>query len=50
MDISLVGYKGEKTMKYVSKAASEIAGYTVDVTRTCYTPKELEMIKAALTK
>ena len=37
-------------MKYVSKAASEIAGYTVDVTRTCYTPKELEMIKAALTK
>lgn len=37
-------------MKYVSKAASEIAGYSVDVTRTCYTPKELEMIKAALTK
>ena len=32
------------------KEMREIAGYTVDVTRTCYTPKELEMIKAALTK
>lgn len=37
-------------MKYVSEAATEIVGYQVDVTRTCYTPKELEMIKKSLTK
>ncbi len=37
-------------MKYVSEAASEIVGYQVDVTRTCYTPAELEMIKKSLTK
>ncbi len=37
-------------MKYLSEAASEIAGYQVDVTRTCYTPAELAMIKKALTK
>lgn len=37
-------------MKYLSEAASEIAGYKVDVTRTCYIPAELEMIKKALTK
>ena len=37
-------------MKYLSKAASGIVGFEVDVTRTCYTPKELEMIKTALTK
>ncbi len=37
-------------MKYVSKAASEIMGSQVDVTHTCYTPKELEMIKKSLTK
>ena len=37
-------------MKYLSEAASEIAGYQVDVTRTCYTPTELAMIQKALTK
>ena len=37
-------------MKYLSRAAGEIVGYPVDVMRTCYTPKELDMIKAALTK
>lgn len=37
-------------MKHLSEAASEIVGYQVDVTRTCYTPKELEMIKKTLTK
>ena len=37
-------------MKYLSEAATEIVGYEVDVTRNCYTPIELEMIKKALTK
>ncbi|MBQ7362006.1 MAG: M60 family metallopeptidase [Bacteroidaceae bacterium] len=37
-------------MKHLSEAATEIVGYNVDVTRTCYTPKELEMIKKSLTK
>ena len=37
-------------MKYLSQAASEIMERPVDVMQTCYTPKELEMIKAALTK
>ena len=37
-------------MKYVSEAATEIAGYEVDVPRTCYPHTELEMIKKALTK
>jgi hypothetical protein len=37
-------------MKYLSEAATEIVGYQVDVTRTCYTPAELAMIQKALTK
>ena len=37
-------------MKYLSQAASEIMERPADVMQTCYTPKELEMIKAALTK
>lgn len=37
-------------MRYLSQAATEIMGRPVDVMHTCYTPKELQMIKAALTK
>ena len=37
-------------MKFLSKAASEIVGYSVDVMKTCYTPTELKLIESALKK